>query len=132
MSTAFEGENPSIHDSTVEMYRRAREKGIDNVFDRYQTQQPQCSFGIQGICCQLCSHGPCRITPKAPLGICGADADAIAARNLLRLTVHGASAYAHHLEETAKTLKATAEGKTPFKIQNEAKLRELADVLGIG
>ena len=28
--------------------------------------------------------GPCRITPKAQLGICGADADTITARNLLR------------------------------------------------
>ncbi|MCL5291946.1 MAG: anaerobic carbon-monoxide dehydrogenase catalytic subunit [Actinobacteria bacterium] len=134
MSTVIDGTEqvPSIHESTVEMYRHVRERGIDNVFDRYKAQQPQCSFGIQGICCQLCSHGPCRITPKAPAGICGAGPDMIAARNLLRLAVHGASAYSHHLEETAKTLKATAEGKTPFKIQNEAKLREVADVLGLG
>ncbi|MHB0977647.1 MAG: anaerobic carbon-monoxide dehydrogenase catalytic subunit [Candidatus Aquicultorales bacterium] len=132
MSTRIDGmAAPSIHNSTVEMYERSRDKGIDNVFDRYQAQQPQCSFGIQGVCCQLCSHGPCRITPKAPKGICGATADTIAARNLVRLAVHGASAYSHHLEETANTLKATAEGKTPYSIKNEAKLREVALVLGL-
>ncbi len=133
MSAKIDGSErvPSIHESTVEMYGLARELGIDNVFDRYLAQQPQCNFGIQGICCQLCSHGPCRITPKAPAGICGAGPDTIAARNLVRLAVHGASAYSHHLEEVAKTLKATAEGKTSFRIQNESKLRELAGLMGM-
>lgn len=133
MSTRIDGTErvPSIHESTVEMYGLARELGMDNVFDRYLAQQPQCSIGIQGVCCQLCSHGPCRITPKAPVGICGAGPDTIAARNLLRLAVHGASAYSHHLEEVAKTLKATAEGKTPFKIQDESKLRDLAGLMGL-
>lgn len=131
MSTRIDGSAPSVHRSTNEMYDRTTEMGIDSVFSRYQAQQPQCNFGIQGVCCQLCSHGPCRITPKAPFGICGAGPDTIAARNFLRLAVHGASAYSHHLEEAAKTLKATAEGKTPFKIQNEGKLREVAGILGM-
>jgi len=105
--------------------------GVDTVFDRYQRQQPQCGFGMQGVCCQLCSHGPCRITAKAPCGICGAGADTIVARNLLRLAVHGAAAYAHHLEELAKTIKATAAGKTPFGIGDEQKLRQIAGVVGL-
>ena len=33
--------------------------------------------------------GPCRITAKAPHGVCGADADTIAARNLLREIADG-------------------------------------------
>ena len=40
--------------------------------------------------------GPCKITPKSPRGVCGADADLIVARNMTRaaggLTQHGAHA----------------------------------------
>lgn len=123
--------NVSCHQSTNQMYARTKEMNITTIFDRYQDQQPQCGFGMQGVCCQLCSHGPCRITPKAPKAICGATADTIVARNLVRLAVHGAAAYSHHLEEVAETIKATALGKTPFKINDEAKLREVAGALGL-
>ncbi|MEW6724505.1 MAG: anaerobic carbon-monoxide dehydrogenase catalytic subunit [Bacillota bacterium] len=121
----------SLHPSVSQMHARTQEMRINTVFERYQAQQPQCSFGKQGICCQLCSHGPCRITPRAPRGICGATADTIVARNFLRLTVHGVAAYAHHLEEIARTLKATAQGKTPYGIGDEAKLREVARTVGL-
>jgi carbon-monoxide dehydrogenase catalytic subunit len=113
------------------MYLRTKELGIDTTFDRYQHQLPQCGFGTEGVCCQLCSHGPCRITPKAPRAICGATADTIAARNLLRLECHGLSAYCHQLEEAINTLKATAQGKTPYSIREEGKLREIAGLVGL-
>ena len=51
---------------------------------RVEGQSTKCGFGLQGVCCRLCSNGPCRITPKAPRGICGATADVIVARNFLR------------------------------------------------
>ncbi|MEW6663513.1 MAG: anaerobic carbon-monoxide dehydrogenase catalytic subunit [Bacillota bacterium] len=121
----------SAHQSVNTMYQRTKNMGLSTIFDRYQAQQPQCGFGMQGVCCQLCSHGPCRITPKAPVAICGATADTIVARNLVRLATHGAAAYTHHLEELAKTIKATAAGKTPFKIGDEQKLREIAGVVGL-
>ncbi len=121
----------SCHQSTNEMYARTKGMNLPTIFDRYEDQQPQCGFGMQGVCCQLCSHGPCRITPKAPKAICGATADTIVARNLLRLATHGAAAYSHHLEEVAETIKATAEGKTPFKISDEAKLRAVAGAIGL-
>jgi len=123
--------NISCHQSTNEMYARTRGMNISTIFDRYQDQQPQCGFGMQGVCCQLCSHGPCRITPKAPKAICGATADTIVARNLVRLATHGAAAYSHHLEEVVETIKATAQGKTPFKIADESKLRAVAGALGL-
>ncbi len=125
-----DNENVSAHRSTQEMYERTRSMNIPTLFDRYNAQQPQCTFGAQGICCQLCSHGPCRITNKATAGICGATADVIAARNFLRLTAGGAAAYTHHLEMVAKTLKAAAQGKTTFKIHDPAKLRAVAGALG--
>ena len=68
---------------------------------------------------------------KAPRAICGATADTIVARNLVRLTAHGAAAYSHHLEELAKTIKATAAGKTPFRLEDEAKLKEIAKIVGL-
>lgn len=121
----------SAHKSTNEMYDYTKEMGVDTIFDRWEAQQPQCGYGMQGICCQLCSHGPCRITAKASRGICGATADTIVARNLLRLTIHGTAAYTHHLEEIIKTLKATAQGKTPFKIGDVNKLMEISKVVGL-
>ena len=42
---------------------------------RVEGQSVKCGFGLQGVCCRLCSNGPCRITPEAPHGICGASAD---------------------------------------------------------
>ena len=121
----------SSHASIQEMHSRAQELGINTTFDRYEDQQPQCKFGTEGVCCQLCSHGPCRITPKSPRAICGASADTIVARNLLRLECHGLSAYCHQFEEAIDTLRATALGKTPYEIREEGKLKELAAALGI-
>lgn len=121
----------SSHASIQEMYVRTKELGIKITFDRYQDQLPQCGFGMEGVCCQLCSHGPCRITPKAPRAICGATADTIAARNMLRLECHGLSAYCHQLEEAIDTLRATAQGKTPYAILEEGKLREISGLIGL-
>ncbi len=121
----------SAHPSIQEMYSRTHDMGLDTIFDRYQAQQPQCGFGMTGVCCQLCSHGPCRISEKAPRGICGATADTIVARNMVRLAVHGTAAYTHHLEEVAETIKATARGETPYTIGDPDKLREIASVIGL-
>ncbi len=121
----------SSHASIQEMHLRARELGITTTFDRYQTQLPQCNFGMEGVCCQLCSHGPCRITPKAPRAICGATMDTISARNMVRLESHGLSAYCHQLEEAVNTLKAAAQRKSVFSIREERKLKDLAGYLGI-
>ncbi len=41
----------SAYQSTNEMYDYTREMGMTTIFDRYQAQQPQCGFGMQGICC---------------------------------------------------------------------------------
>jgi carbon-monoxide dehydrogenase catalytic subunit len=105
--------------------------GLETIFDRYEAQQPQCGFGMAGVCCQLCSHGPCRITGKTSRGICGATADTIVARNLVRLAARGAAAYTHHLEELADTIKATVRGKTPFTTGDPEKLREIAAAAGL-
>ena len=67
----------SYDPATNEMVVIASESHMSTVWDRYAAQKPQCKFGTEGICCKICHMGPCRITPKAPLGVCGADADTI-------------------------------------------------------
>ncbi len=102
-----------------------------NVADRYDAQGKRCPFCEQGLRCSLCSQGPCRITPKAPRGVCGIDAAGMVMRNMMHINQMGLAAYSHHTREVAKTLIATGEGKTPFGIADESKLDMLAAVLGV-
>ena len=124
-------ETISAHPSINRMQRRLAELGIPTAFDQHVAQQPICTFGAGGVCCQLCSHGPCRITPKAERGICGMTADGIVARNLLRLSCHGIAAYSYQLEMATRTLRATGQGLTPYRIADEGKLRRVAGALGL-
>ena len=50
-----------------EMMRSSEGKG--DVFERFDSQKPQCSFGLAGVCCKICNMGPCKITEKSPKGI---------------------------------------------------------------
>ncbi len=124
-------ETISAHKSVVEMYSVLNKDGMTNTFDRFDAQGTRCTFCDQGISCQLCSNGPCRIKAGADRGSCGIDADGMAMRNMLFLNTMGTATYTFHAKEVAKTLKATALGKTPFQIKDEAKLRSLAEKLGI-
>jgi len=124
-------ETISAHESVRKMYEVMKKDGMTNTFDRFEAQGNRCTFCNQGISCQLCSNGPCRISAKAPTGACGIDADSMAMRNFLHLNIMGTAAYTFHAKELAHTLKATAKGKTPFSIKDEAKLRYFADKLEI-
>ncbi len=104
---------------------------FNTAFDRFKDQEVKCGYGEQGICCRLCSNGPCRITPDAPKGVCGASADSIVARNLLRSVAAGSACYLHVVEATAQRLLSIASGNSPLKIRSEESLRELAAVLEI-
>lgn len=102
---------------------------VNTAHHRVRDQQLKCGFGLQGICCKLCSNGPCRITPKAPRGVCGADADTIVARNFLRAVAAGAGCYIHVLENAARTLKDIGQHKGSLK--GEEALERLAKLLGV-
>ena len=39
-----------------EMILRMEQIGCDTVFDRFDKQQPQCTFGIAGVCCLSLIH----------------------------------------------------------------------------
>jgi carbon-monoxide dehydrogenase catalytic subunit len=126
----------SIDPATHEMLARAEELGIETAWDRYEAMLPQCGFGELGVCCRNCNMGPCRISPfeeEGPkLGVCGATADIIVARNLLRMIAAGAAAHSDHGRDIAHTLLLTAEGKGGgYQIKDEAKLQALAAEYGI-
>jgi anaerobic carbon-monoxide dehydrogenase catalytic subunit len=124
----------SYHDSVEEMLKRIREDGMSNVFYRWKLQEKiRCKFCLEGMSCQLCSQGPCRIneTGGQTKGVCGIGPDAMAMRNLLLQNIMGAGTYSHHAYEAFRTLKATAEGKTPFKIKDVDKLKWMCEKVGI-
>jgi carbon-monoxide dehydrogenase catalytic subunit len=114
------------------LMEKAKNENVKLYYDRFEEQQPQCVFGLKGVCCRNCLAGPCRIIPgKQEQGICGATADVIAARNLLRYTASGASAHTDHAREVVLTLLKIAEGKTTsYRIKDKGKLRKLAKRLG--
>lgn len=114
-----------------EMLLRTEQLGIDTAFDRFDKQKPQCNFGLAGICCKICNMGPCRITAKAPKGVCGADADLIVARNLLRSAAAGVAQHGMHAREVILALKWAAEGKLDVPIMGKQKIKDTAEAFGI-
>lgn len=105
--------------------------GVETSFHRVPDQAVKCGFGMQGVCCRLCSNGPCRITPQSPKGVCGASADTIVARNFLRAVAAGAACYLHIVENTATNLKAVGQGRAGLSIKEPELLNELAGLMGV-
>ncbi len=114
-------------DQPLESYIRSLP--METSHHRVHTQETKCNFGLQGVCCRLCSNGPCRITPEAPRGICGANADTIVTRNFLRAVASGSGCYIHIVENTALNLKHTAEIRGELKGLNA--LDRLCRIFGI-
>ncbi len=126
----------SIDPASQEMLALAEKEGFETAWDRYEAQLPQCGFGELGVCCRHCNMGPCRISPfeeEGPkAGVCGATADIIVARGLIRMIAAGAAAHSDHGRDIAHTLLLTAEGKGGgYEIKDEAKLHALATEYGI-
>ncbi|MBP3531150.1 MAG: hypothetical protein J6K25_08230 [Thermoguttaceae bacterium] len=110
---------------------RAEQLGFDVAFDRFDRQKPQCGFGLAGVCCKICNMGPCRVTEKAPRGVCGADADLIVARNLLRATAAGTAQHGARARETILALKWAAQGKLDLPILGAQKVLATEKAFGI-
>jgi len=107
------------------------ELSIETSFHRVKSQEVKCGFGLQGVCCRLCSNGPCKITPTSPRGICGANSDQIVARNFLRAVSAGSGCYIHIVENTARNLKNTALAKGEIKgVATLDRLCALLDIKG--
>ena len=101
-----EAEKVTIDPATVEMIEKAAEDGARVIFDRAEKMKP-CPIGAEGSCCSICAMGPCRVplprnkeeTPEAKrqrVGVCGATAETIAARNFLRKIAAGTASHGDH------------------------------------
>jgi len=122
----------SIWDDARQMLRKAAQDGVETAWDRLAQQTPHCGFGESGVCCRICTMGPCRIGKKAKTGVCGADADVIVARNFGRFLAGGAAGHSDHGRDCIEALHAVAHGETKdYRIKDEAKLLRIAAELGI-
>ena len=124
-------EERTIDPAAQEMLIRADELGISTAFSRAD-DMVACNIGGAGMCCKICSMGPCRLTKEGQTGVCGATIDTIQARNFIRAIAAGAAAHSDHGRGMAMTLKAVANGETEgYVIRDVAKLRTLAATYGI-
>ena len=114
-----------------EMVKYMDEQGVENCFDRFDSQKPHCTFGLAGVCCRICSLGPCKITERSPRGTCGADADLIVARNLVRQAAGGVAAHGARAREVMLTLKKAAEGDENLPIVGKNKVMGVAGLFGL-
>ncbi|MFW5913192.1 MAG: anaerobic carbon-monoxide dehydrogenase catalytic subunit [Candidatus Hadarchaeota archaeon] len=123
----------SAHKSVREMSKKVEKDGMDNVHDRFDAMEKvRCSFCQQGVRCNICSQGPCRIVNnQTERGVCGINKDGMVMRNLLKVNSMGTAAYTFHAKTAAKTLRATAKGNTIFDIQDEDKVKDLAEKFDI-
>ena len=116
--------------ATNSLLETAQKVGADTWQQRVKNQTPHCGFGESGTCCRICSMGPCRITKKAPRGICGCDVHGIVARNYLRFTAGGAATHSDHGREICHTLYQTKEGGN-YTVKDPEKLIRIAKEWGI-
>ena len=116
--------------ATNRLLKTGAKVGADSWQLRVKNQTPHCKFGESGVCCRICSMGPCRITAKASRGICGCDVHGIVGRNYLRFTAGGSATHSDHGREIAHTLYQTsADGN--YHVKDEEKLKKLAAEFGV-
>jgi carbon-monoxide dehydrogenase catalytic subunit len=124
----------SIDPASREMLAAMARAGQETAWDRFEKQKPQCGFGELGLCCRNCNMGPCRIDPfgEGPeKGVCGATADIIVARNLLRTIAAGAAAHSDHARDVAHTFLHVSMGKAQsYQIKDKAKMERLMKEYG--
>jgi carbon-monoxide dehydrogenase catalytic subunit len=120
--------------STKEVLQQDIAKNVVTAYDRVQRRgMSACLFGSGGTCCRHCNMGPCQIIDGVDdmIGICGATADTVAARNFGRICAAGTSAHTDHAREMVKGFIATAKGETPHEIKDVRKLHMLAEIFGV-
>ena len=127
---AFTTSIEEMEAATNQLLETANKVGADTWQQRVKNQTPHCGFGEAGTCCRICSMGPCRITKKAPRGICGCDVHGIVARNYLIFTAGGAATHSDHGREIMHTLHETKEGGN-YQVKDPEKLIRIAKEWGV-
>jgi carbon-monoxide dehydrogenase catalytic subunit len=124
-------EEASRDPASIALLQYACDQGIETAFKRAD-EMAACPIGSDGLCCRVCSMGPCRLVKEGQTGVCGATRETVAARNFARMVAAGAAAHSDHGRDLAYTLLAAAEGHAPdYQVRDPAKLREVAQGLGI-
>ncbi len=125
----------SVTADAAAMIDKAAADGVVTVWDRHAAQEPKCGFCELGLSCRICTMGPCRIDPfgEGPqVGVCGADADLMVARNLGRMIAAGSASHSDHGRDLVETLEAVGAGRASgYAIADEGKLFALAAEYGI-
>ncbi len=132
------GKPKSIDPASLSMLDKAAAEGVSTAFDRASQLTP-CPIGADGACCRICSMGPCRVPARkgmeedeVRMGVCGANASTIAARNFGRMIAAGSAAHSDHGRAVAETLLHAARGEMPgYEVKDEKKLYQLAIELGV-
>ena len=120
--------------STLDLLNQDLAKKVRTAYDRIEDRgMSACLFGSGGTCCRICNMGPCQIIDgvDAMVGVCGATADTVAARNFARMVAAGASAHTDHAREMVRGFIATAKGETPHEIKDVEKLHKIAEIFEI-
>ena len=119
-----------FEEATARLLETGAKVGADAWQFRVKNQTPHCKFGEQGVCCRICSMGPCRITKKAPRGICGCDVHGIVGRNYLKFTAGGSATHSDHGREICHTLyESSADGC--YQVKDPEKLIRIAKEWGV-
>lgn len=132
--TGCEGCNDITCKSTQDVLAQDITKNITTAYDRIESRgMSACLFGSGGTCCSNCNMGPCQIIDGVPdmIGVCGADANTVAARNFTRTIAAGSAAHTDHAREMVKGFIDAAKGHGPHEIKDENKLAMLAEVFGV-
>ncbi len=118
-----------------EVLKKVNAAGMETAHTRHLEQGTRCPFGDKGVCCRICDMGPCRISLRetgAKRGVCGATAETIAARQLIRQVAAGAAAHSDHGHDVVKTLKLVAKGEAQgYSIKDPQRLLALAAEWGV-
>ena len=115
--------------STIDLLNQDLAKKVRTAYDRLEDRgMSACLFGSGGTCCRICNMGPCQIIDgvESMLGICGATADTVAARNFARIIAAGTASHTDHAREMVRGFIATAKGETPHEIRDVEKLHKMA------
>jgi anaerobic carbon-monoxide dehydrogenase catalytic subunit len=135
-------EKLSVDQATVEMLKKAQAEGIETIFDRAEKMKP-CPIGEEGACCRICSQGPCRVPrpkkakegeeqKKQAVGLCGATAQTISARNFARMVAAGSASHNDHARGVALLFKEVAHGRAQgYEIKDVGKLKSIAKDWGV-
>src|SRR5512137_924172 len=96
----------SVDPATLKMLEKAKADQVSTAFDRAEAMKP-CPIGAEGSCCKNCAMGPCRVPVSKKkddkrMGLCGATAETISARNFARMVAVGTAAHSDHARGIAE------------------------------